>query len=133
MVLSVVFSGYLCHNLGGAMPCPQIAQHFPPNTYAFLRAISVVPCGLIPRMYLCTTVDSTRDVGSDKWAISMPFDNLFNVSLASFRRFLASYQSARSGLLMKRRGRSRFNPDRRISGDDASLYFDSKRCFVKAI
>ena len=62
------------------MPHHQIVQHFPPVLMLFLKALSVGPCGLISRMYLCTTVDSARDVGSDQWAISVPFDYLFDVS-----------------------------------------------------
>ena len=58
----------------------QSTQHFPPNTYALLRALSVSPCGIIPKMYLCTTVDSACDVGSDQWVVSVPFDCLLVVS-----------------------------------------------------
>ena len=58
----------------------QIAQHFPPSTCALLRALSVAPCGLTPRMYLYTTIDSVQDMGSDQWAISMRFGCLCNVS-----------------------------------------------------
>ena len=34
---------------------------------------------------------------------------------------------------MKRHCRSRFNTDRQISGREASLYIDSKRCFMRVI
>ena len=47
------------------MPHNQITQRFPPSTYALLRALSVAPCGLIPRMYMCIAVDLTCDLGSD--------------------------------------------------------------------
>ena len=56
--------------------------------------------------------------------------------LASFRHFLASYQSlgyARSRTLMKGCGSSLLNPDRQISSHDVPFYVDSKRRFVKAI
>ena len=62
------------------MPRHQFAQYLPSNTFALLRASSVAPCGLIPRMYLCTVVDSARDVGNDQWAIIVPFDCFFYVS-----------------------------------------------------
>ena len=63
------------------MPHHQIIQHLPPSSYALLRALSVAPCGLIPRMFLCTAIHSMRDVGSDQCAISVLFDCLSNVSL----------------------------------------------------
>ena len=78
MVLSVVFSSYLDHDLGGAMPHHQIIQHLPPSTYALLKALSVAPYGLILRKYLCTTVDTTCDVESDQCAIGVLFGCLFN-------------------------------------------------------
>ena len=81
VVLFIVFSGYSGYDLRGAMPCHQIVQHFPPSTYALLRALSIAHRGLIPKMYLCTTVDLVRDMGSDQWAISMLFGYLFNASL----------------------------------------------------
>ena len=62
------------------MPYHHITQHLPPSTYALFRALSVAPYGLIPRMYLCIGVDSACDVGNDQWAISVPFDCLFDVS-----------------------------------------------------
>ena len=58
----------------------QIAQHLASSTYALLRVLSVAPCGLIPRMYLCIAINSARDVGSDQWVLSMPFDCLFDMS-----------------------------------------------------
>ena len=60
------------------MPRHQLTQHLPSSTYALLRVLSVAPCGLFPRMYLCT-VDSAHDVSSVQWAISVPFDYLFDV------------------------------------------------------
>ena len=62
------------------MPYHQIAQHLPLSTYALLRVLSITPCGLIPRMYLCTAVDSASDMGSDQWVVSVLFDYLFDVS-----------------------------------------------------
>ena len=53
----------------------------PPTLMLSLRALSVAPCGLIPRMYLCIAVDLVRDMGSDQWAIGVLFDCLFNASL----------------------------------------------------
>ena len=52
---------------------------FVPSTYALLRALSVAPYGLIPRMHLCTIVDLECDVGINQWAVSVPFDYLFDV------------------------------------------------------
>ena len=82
---------------------------------------------------MCPTVDSARDIGSHQWAISVLFNCLFNTSLDFLLTLLALYQSARSGTLVKRRGCFLFNPNRQISGHDASLYSDSKMCFVRAI
>ena len=61
------------------MPHHQIVQHFPPSTYALLRALSVAPCGLLVMKYLCLVVDSVRGVGHDQCAVRMPFDCLFNM------------------------------------------------------
>ena len=54
---------------------------FSPSTYALLRVLSVAPCGLFPKMYLCT-IDSARDMGNNQWVASVPFDYLFNVSFS---------------------------------------------------
>ena len=51
--------------------------------------LSVAPCGLIPRMYPCTVVDSPRDMRSNQRAISLPFDSLFDVLFGFLRRLLA--------------------------------------------
>ena len=53
---------------------------FASSTYARLRALNVAPCGLIPRLHLCIAINSARDVGSDQWAVNVPFDYLFDVS-----------------------------------------------------
>ena len=54
------------------LSCHQLAQHLPPNTYAFLRVLNVASYGLFPRMCL-HTVDSARDVSNNQWGASMPF------------------------------------------------------------
>ena len=64
--------------MGRVIPHHQIAHHLTPSTYALFRALSVAPCGLILRMYLCTSIDLACNVGSDQWAISVLFDCLFN-------------------------------------------------------
>ena len=99
MVLFVVFLGIFRPQLGKGYATHQIAQHLPPGTYARLRALSVVPCGLILRMYPCIAVDLAHDTGSDQWAISVLFGVFLTCHLASFRCFLASYQSVRLGIV----------------------------------
>ena len=74
-----MLSGILGYDLGEAVTRYQLAQHFSPSTYAFLRVLSVAPCGIFPRMCL-HTIYSACDVSNDQQAASVSFDYLFDFS-----------------------------------------------------